>query len=239
MAEKTCISCATQNPSHFEYCKHCGAPLPVVDKVVWEEPVNIEHPDFGEVSYQEYNLFVGGNADSILSDLHASRSGLCLPVLLLGMFFGFAGMSVWFFYRKLKKAGFILLFASLALMGVEAFLNAPLNKSLVDFISQLSFESASPEILSSVFNSYGSLYLEISRYIGFVASFFMSAFALKIYKKESYKRILSIKESYAQSPAIPLELMLKLNGGVSIGLVFVPVIANLLAAPVFFLVSLI
>ena len=239
MAEKICISCATKNPSHFEYCKHCGAPLPVVDKVVWEEPVNIEHPDFDEISYQEYSLFVGKNSDSVLSDFHAPHTRFCLPVLLSGMFFGFVGMSVWFFYRKLKKAGFVLLLIGFLLMGAEAFFNASLNKALVNLVSSLSFENTSPELWSLIFESYGQAYLEISSYISFIASFFVSAFALKLYKKESFKRILSIKESYEQSPAIPLELMLKLNGGVSVGLAFIPVIVGIIAAPTFFLVSLI
>ena len=137
MAEKICLSCATENPSHFEYCKHCGAPLPIVDKIIKEEPVEIEHPPFGEVSYNEYCAFIGNNSCSILRDfrtLDASRFVLSLPVLLLGIFFGFYGMSAWFFYRKLKKAGFILLFTGLLLTFTDAFFNATLNKWLFDYI---------------------------------------------------------------------------------------------------------
>ena len=123
MADKICTSCATNNPSHFEYCKHCGAPLPVVDKAVWQEPVNIERPDFGDIPYHEYQRFIGPNSESILNDFSTTRFGICLPVLLLGMFGGFFGMSAWFFYRKLKKVGFILLAIALLLVGAEAFIN--------------------------------------------------------------------------------------------------------------------
>ena len=92
MAEKICLSCSTENPSHFEYCKHCGAPLPTVDKIVKEEYTPVEEPDFGELSYKEYKKFIGKNADSILHDfntLNTTRFVFCIPVLLLGLFFGF------------------------------------------------------------------------------------------------------------------------------------------------------
>lgn len=238
MADKICNSCATQNPSHFEYCKHCGAPLPVVDKAVWEEPVNIEHPDFGDISYHEYQRFIGPNSEIILNDFSSTRFGICLPVLFLGMFGGFFGMAAWFFYRKLKKVGFILLAIALVLAGAEAFINASLNKTLAEVISSVDFAATTPEFFSSLFEAYDYYYFGIAKYIDFISAFFISAFAFRIYKKESYKRIMAIKEEHLQNQALPLDYSLSQAGGVSIGILLIPIFVGFLAYPTFFLVSL-
>ena len=82
MAEKICASCSRENPSHFIYCRHCGATLPVVDKIRHDMPTAEEKHRFDELSYFEYRRFIGAGADSILYDfekLEGCRFVFSLP----------------------------------------------------------------------------------------------------------------------------------------------------------------
>ena len=242
MTEKICLCCNTENPPHFEYCKHCGAPLPVVDRLPNDDITHTDPPSFDEVSYCEYYQYIGNGARGILEDfnsLKTSRVVFSLPVLFLGLFFGFFGMSAWFFYRKLKKAGTVLLLIGLALIAVEALINAPLIKSLVDYICSLPFDDSLTLNIESALASFAYSYTGIAGYIEFVSSFFVSAFALRIYKNDSYKRILSIKSSVAPDSPVSAHFLLKSSGGTSIGLAFVPFLVSLVATAVAFWVCVI
>ena len=233
MADKNCISCGVKNPAHFTYCKYCGAILPVVDKFPREEkePAHEKHR-FGEVSYYEYRQYIGNGAESILYDFELLDTGrkivFSLPVLFLGLVFGFFGMSAWFFYRNLKKPALILLLIALVFTAVDSFFNASLNQMLVSQLSGLfsakaDFETVI-ESISGIFSYYSFLLINFSSYISFIASFFVSAFALGYYKKHSYKNILTTKLSCAADSVAPLDVLLKKAGGTSVALGFIPVL---------------
>ena len=246
MAEKVCVSCNTENPSHYEYCINCGAPLPTVDKIAKEEYTPVEKPSFGELTYQEYQRFIGKNSESILDDFHrleSSRTVFCLPVLFLGLFFGFFGMSIWFFYRKLKKAGTVLLLIGLGLTVAEGLVNASLNKTFIEsFLSIASSnldEAAMADTLSQLINYFAYSLISFAKYIEFIASFFVSAMALRIYKKNSYELALSIKQKCLADPRLPLDILFKLHGGTSGSLCSLPIVAGVFAPTIMFLVTLI
>ncbi len=247
MAEKVCVSCGVQNPSHFTYCKYCGAILPVVDRFPTEEPSPAEEKhSFGEVSYYEYRRYLGSGADNMLYDFKLLDKGrkfiFSLPVLFLGLVFGFFGMSAWFFYRNLKKPAFILLLIALLFTAVDGLLNASLNQMLVSQLSSIFGSRADFETIiqsvAGIFSYYSYSLVNISSSISFFASFFVSATALGYYQKNSHKNILNIKLRHSQEMREPLDIMLKRAGGTSVGLAFIPVLFALVFPVICFLGSL-
>ena len=246
MTEKVCLGCNTKNPSHFEYCKHCGAPLPAVDKLPKDEPEVTELPSFGELTYREYQRFIGKNAESVLHDFHSLESRrvvFCLPVLFLGLFFGFFGMSVWFFYRKLKKMGTVLLLVGLLFVIIEGVLNASLNKTFFESFMSIAQsnldENTMADTFSQLFSYYSYSLVSFTGYIEFFAAFYLSAIALRIYKKDSYERALALKQKCLADTRFPLDILLKLHGGTSGSLCSLPILAGIFASPIAFLVTLI
>ena len=218
MTEKICISCGTESPSHFEYCKHCGAILPVFDKIPREEECQAEPPSFGEISYDEYSRFVEKNSKSILDDfivLENRRNVFCLPVLFLGLFFGFFGMSAWFFYRKLKAHGAVLFLIGTVVAAVHVALNAEVYKAAWSIGVGMLGGAVDLNLGTALLANLSRYTLNITQYITFLASFFISADALRFYKKASYKKILSLKEKSAEGD-FSLDVALKKQGGVSV-----------------------
>ncbi|MBO5852376.1 MAG: zinc ribbon domain-containing protein [Clostridia bacterium] len=236
MSEKICANCREENQSHFTFCRYCGATLPVVDKIRHDIPKSEEKRLFDELSYFEYRRFIGAGADNILYDfekLEDRRFVFSLPVLFLGILFGFYGMSAWFFYRKLKKSGLILLLVAAFFTLLEGVLNFSVNKTLVIEIFRIlgsNFDSTQMAMsLSDALNYYSYSFIGFSNYISFVASFFVSAFALRIYKNVSYNRALAIKSSFSDESVLPLDIMLHRGGGTSPLLALVPIVLSLLA----------
>ena len=231
MTEKVCVGCGVKNPAHFTYCKYCGAILPVVDKFAAKKkaPVTEKHR-FGEVSYYEYRQYIRNGAENILYDFELLDKGrktvFSLPVLFLGLVFGFFGMSAWFFYRNLKKPAIILLLIAMLFTAVDGFLNASLNQMLVSQLSSLFHSKADFETIiesvSGIFSYFSFSLISFSSYISFFASFFVSAFALGYYKKHSYKNIVATKLRFSEDSSIPLDLLLKKAGGTSTALAFLP-----------------
>lgn len=247
MTEKVCVGCGIKNPAHFTYCKYCGAILPVVDKSPREEKAPVyEKYRFGEVSYYEYRQYIGNGAENMLSDFELLDKGrktvFSLPVLFLGLVFGFFGMSAWFFYRNLKKPALILLLIALVFTAADSFLNASLNQMLVNQLSSLfsakaDFETVI-ESVSGILSYYSFSLISFSSYISFVASFFVSAFALGYYKKHSYENILMTKLQYSADLSQPLDVLLKKAGGTSVALGFIPVLFATIFPVICFLGSL-
>ncbi len=130
---KICVICKTENKPDYKYCKMCGAELPCVDrKPVWEERAPVREPEISEnaeeISTYEMNIFVGKNNHTIVPkfiDLQRNNKkvAFCLPVLLLGLFFGLFGIAAYFLYRKMTKPALITLGASLALILAETVVN--------------------------------------------------------------------------------------------------------------------
>lgn len=231
MTEKICVGCSTENAPHFIYCKNCGATLPVVDKIRREVPSAPENPSFDELSYREYSSYIGSGSESILYDfrrLETSRVVFSLPLLFLGIVFGFYGMSSWFFFRKMKKIGLIMLGLGVLLTVIDAVLNFSLNRTLVTEILRIfggAYGAANLEYVAKNMLNYYSYYLvSISTYIGFFSSFFVSAIGLSIYKNHSYKNALAIKSNWNEEAGVPLDLLLEQNGGISIGLAVIPLV---------------
>ena len=248
MSEKTCVSCGVKNPSQFTYCKYCGAILPVVDRLPKDDVApEEEKPRFDEVSYYEYRRYLGRGADNILYDFALLDKGrnivFSLPLLFLGLVLGFFGMSAWFFYRNLKKPAFILLLTAIVFTAVDALLNASLNQMLVGQLSSIlggrDDLNTIAESVAGVFSYYSYSLVNISSYFSFAASFFVSATALKYYKKHSYEEILMIKLRSSEEICEPLDILLKKAGGTSIALAFIPVLFAVVFPVICFLGSLI
>lgn len=247
MAEKICVGCGVANPEHFTYCKYCGAILPVVDRIVYEEPsAEDKKYSFGDISYYEYRRYIGSGADNILYDFELIDRGrkkvFSLPLLFLGLIFGFFGMSAWFFYRNLKKPAFIMLLIALLFTAVDGLLNASLNQMLVGQISSILGGRGDlqtiAESVGGVLSYYSYSVVNFSSFFSFVASFFVSSFALRLYKKHSYSNILRIKETYVDGVSAPLDILLKKAGGTSLGLAFIPVLFAVFFPVICFLGSL-
>ena len=239
MTDKICVSCSTVNEAHFTYCKYCGAMLPVVDKIQKETPAPIEQkPCFEGISYYEYHRFIGSGAEGILYDFGRLQQGakfvFSLPLLFLGLFFGFFGISAWFFYRNLKKFGlFFLIVGALLTLG-DAFVNLRLNQMVViELVKALNGGITDfVNSLSSLVSYYSLSVVSISKYVGFLASFFISAVGLDIYKEKSSKRILQIKASLNENSQ-PLDLLLKYEGGTRLGLAIIPFAATIILPVIF------
>lgn len=246
MAEKICAVCQTENQAHFTYCKYCGAMLPVVEKIKEEPPKTPENKrSFGEISYFEYHRYIGSGAEGILADFERLETGnrfvFCLPALFLGFFFGFYGLSSWFFYRNLKKYGLILLGLGIFFSLVDALVNFSVNRM---FITEL-FNILSPRadialVLSSVaqlINYYLYSFISVSNPVGFFASIIAAAVCLKIYKKDSERKISNLKAFYNEQSSLPLDILLKKEGGTSLALSTVPFVFYFVLPILFLAVS--
>ncbi len=239
MTDKICVSCSTANESHFTYCKYCGAMLPVVDKIQKEAPSPIEQkPCFEDISYYEYHRFIGSGAESILYDFNRLQNGakfvFSLPLLFLGLFFGFFGISAWFFYRNLKKFGlFFLIVGALLTLG-DALINLRLNQMVITELSKALNAPIAGIInsLSGLISYYSLSVVSLSKYVGFLASFFISAVGLDIYKEKSSEKILQIKASLNEH-SLPLDLLLKYEGGTRLGLAILPFAAAIILPVIF------
>lgn len=243
MAEKICVSCSTANEAHFTYCKYCGAVLPVVDKIQPETPApQEEKPSFGDISYFEYHRFIGSGAENVLYDFNRLQNGalavFSLPLLFLGLFFGFFGLSAWFFYRNLKKWGLILLVIGSLLSLSDAFVNLELNRMLVKELAEILSGNRINlfEAVSGLVSYYSYSVVTLSKYAGFFAAFFVSAIGLTVFKEHCDQRIERIKASYDES-CPPLDIVLKKAGGTRPLLAVLPFIAAFILPMIFVLVG--
>ena len=244
MTDKICVSCSTVNEAHFTYCKYCGAVLPVVDKLQKETPAPTEEkPSFEGISYYEYRHFIGSGADDILYDFNRLQNGakfvFSLPLLFLGLFFGFFGISAWFFYRNLKKFGLFFLILGAVLTLGDTLVNFELYQTIATELAKI-FGSQSANLFSSLsglVSYYLASVVSLSQYVGFLAAFFISAVGLDIYKDKSSEKILQIKASLNET-SMPLDLLLKYEGGTRPGLAVIPFAAAVIL-PMLFPVGLI
>ena len=251
MAEKNCIRCATKNEEHYKFCKYCGAPLPVVDRAGEQfvypnlqpanDNVSPESIDYDGVSGKELSAYIGKNADKIMPKMFAmqltgKKTSFCVPVLVLGLLFGFFGMAFWFFSRKMVKAGAILIACAIVLTAGDALLNYQTNKTVVNDIMALyatifeSPESITEEWINSQANSitlsykdsYNPVVSLVNDYAGgLILPVILGIYALGIYKRKALKEITAIKQN-SQDDGLT-NIRISLAGGRSAGLVFVPI----------------
>lgn len=236
MSNKFCAVCGAENKEHFTYCKQCGAFLPVVEKMPRAEAPSYEKKHtFGDITYAEYSRYIKSGADGILFEFEkldkGSRFAFSLPALFLGLVFGFYGLAAWFFYRNLKKIGFILLMIGAFFTLADALVNYSLVRSLVDGLSGVflygGFDSSRAlQQLINVIYSYSVSFVGIFKHIGFFASFFVSAVCLKIYKKSSALEITKAKE-YCAATGAPFDFVVKQIGGTNVALAAIPFIVYL------------
>ena len=244
MNKKICLRCKTENEENFRFCKRCGAELPVVDKksdfnaeVVFEGEQNA--PFFEEtidgVNRELVRNYVGKNHTRIMASFdNMSRFGkktsFCAPVLILGFLSGFFGMSIWFFYRKMNKIGFLLLAIPLIFTFIDIALNFEIiGEYIKNYASVVSSYAADTEALSEQITQ---LYAEFTtKFVAFapnlrnlieswVAPIGMSVFALYFYKGEAVKRVKAICEENQGDPNLSFKVFL--SGGTSAARVFIP-----------------
>ncbi|MEE0927615.1 MAG: hypothetical protein UIG59_00365 [Acutalibacteraceae bacterium] len=197
MKKKICVTCSTENENHFTYCKYCGAPLPVIDRA----PVIIEGAECSceadanpiledGISREEYRAYIGKSADRILPVFEKmeetkSRFYFCIPVLVLGLIFGFYGIAAWFFSRRIIKYGWLATLCGVLLTGLNFFFNLPLNTVVIETLASLGPDAY------KILAYYDPV--SVSGLIGAVAAFFASVFGLSIYKDKAKKDILKTK----------------------------------------------
>lgn len=246
MNEKKCVKCATLSEEHFTYCRYCGAMLPVVDK----DPLFTENfsdtakaETHAEITPKDYECYIGPNADKITEvfdnmSVTGAKGSWCVPVFILGLLFGFYGISAWFFSRKLNKYAFFSLLAGVVLSFADAVINRQLSTELYGLFTNWIGKGI-PDIYS--FSSFLSgmseyFYLKISlfSFFGTVFTFVSSFFALNCYKKKADGDILQIKTTYVEESDIPLAVKLRHAGGLKSFRAILPLAVGALTNIIFF-----
>lgn len=211
MNYKICTQCQTENEENFDYCRYCGAPLPCIDKAF---PTDTEYFDetaknadvatpypehIYNTSARQLRIFVNKNDAKILTRFHNmeirnKKSSWSSAVFFLGLFFGFFGISAWFFYRKIYKWGFITsLLGFFSVIFPAIFTSASqfelLAKTAFFYISLVITQSA--DYLLAFF--YQLAYfpaIDIAYIISFIlAPLIFAIFAMYIYKCKAVKSI--------------------------------------------------
>lgn len=135
---KICITCGAKNKPAYKYCRDCGAPLPESGSFTasnsgsnyrTENRYNGETFNsgnaFGEITSEELFCYTGNDIKMYnkLCDVAQSpkKRIWCWPLFLLGFFFGFLGMSCWYFYHKMYKPAVALLAVGLVTSGVSEY----------------------------------------------------------------------------------------------------------------------
>ncbi len=247
--EKKCVKCARLSAEHFTYCRYCGATLPVVDRdprfIVEDDASYSEGEDCTAISPKDYEYYIGPNSDKIsevfdsISDT-GSKTSWCTPVFLLGLLFGFYGISAWFFSRKLNRLAFCFLFAGIFLTVTDTVINRQLNAELFSLFG--SFFSGNGSTLRDVYSvatlfsgisEYFYLKFSVSSFFGTVFSFIASFFALGSYKTKADRDILRIKTAHTEEDSLSLGVKLRRAGGRKILRATVPfavgAVANILS----------
>lgn len=262
MAEKICVQCKTKNEEHFNFCKYCGAPLPVVDRFDREEnqthtaytypqPQAASNIDYDGVNEQELALYIGKNSHKIMPKFLAmqlmnKKTSWCFPVFLLGLIFGFFGMAFWFFSRKMIKVGVILAVCGILLTVADSAINAQVNKAVIGDILSSCNAAISGDIdrtqlgnnlnlaIEEYEKNYNPVFSLVASYIG--ATFLpviMAFYGLGIYKTKAIKDIIKIKQANNQDDLDNLRI--RATGGRSDALVIIPVALMLLSGTLSFL----
>ncbi len=263
MDKKICLKCSTENDGNFVFCKYCGAMLPVVDKRYnypqsEEDPSQqIEEPEIDGVSLNDMSLYIGKRPHKFIPKfirMEATRQKIssCIPVLLLGVFFGLFGVSIWFFWRKMPKIGLLFVLFGLLLNFADLAVNYTTYSSYIDGIFELFADVkknphtySDPAVLNQAVNSeiaafqagFNPVISLISRYVGsLMVPSVTSLFALYIYKRKAVADIKQIKSDPVNS--VSAETRIAIKGGCSGLMVLIPIAANALSACAIFAICL-
>ncbi len=241
---KICVRCKTENNADYKYCKTCGAELPFVDKKpIWEydgEAQNTAEDNFhnsDEISTYEMNVFVGKNSNVIVPKFvqlgrEDKKTAFCLPVLLLGLFFGPVGIAAYFLYRKMVTPAVLILAAGFAVTLASMIVNfgairefaegyTELIKELTRMngaMSQADLDKGVEALINAVDEKTVDIFGYINNYLlGVALPIVMALFADYIYKEHSIARISACKAE--GMPKTEYFLTLHRRGGTSGGAV--------------------
>lgn len=249
-----CIRCGSENQDDYKFCTNCGAVLPQKSKPEFNEASDTVKDasngadsvlDFDGVSATEMTAYVKTNANKILPKFHTmekykQKVSFCFPVFFLGLIFGLFGISMWCFYRKMKKLGLISLVLGTALFLADFIFNFNTTSQFIggfaslmrDYLSnEAGFsgtlaQTAFENLIAQYDSSYIRIFSFINQYVGgFICPVLMGMFGYHIYKTRAIKEIKELKDT------CPEELLLSeisLKGGRSKGLLAIPIIVYLL-----------
>ena len=256
-----CIRCGYENQDDYKFCMNCGAVLPQKDKTPYNEnfvckddssKVTDDIIDFDGVSATEMTAYVKTKANKILPKFYAmekykQKVSFCFPVFFLGLFFGLFGISMWCFYRKMKKLGLISLVLGLVLFLADFLFNFNTTSQFIggfaglmrDYLSneagfsEALVQAAFENLIAQYDSSYIRIFSFINQYIGsFICPILIGMFGYHLYKNKAIKDIKELKD------ACPEELLIheiSLKGGTSKGLSAIPIIVYLLTTAVPFI----
>ncbi len=260
-----CIRCGSENHNDYKFCVNCGAVLPQKDKAVFtESPATVDESfksddavtDFDGVSTAEMTAYVKTNQNKILPKFYSmekyrQKVSFCFPVFILGLLFGLFGISMWCFYRKMKKLGLISLVLGLVLVLGDLIVNFNTTTQFIGGYSKLMLdlfsdsqgfsaaltEAAFDNLVAQYDSSYIRIFSFLNQYVGgFICPVLMGMFGLHLYKIKAVKDIKELKG------VCPEELLLSeiaARGGTSKGLLAIPIIVYLLTFIVSFIVFVI
>ncbi len=233
---KKCLRCAAQNGDEYGYCRLCGALLPEIEAKFTSSKFSEEKGDRTiadspfELSVYEMEAFVGKNSDDIVKRFAfmqktGRKASFCLPVFLLGLFFGLFGIAVWFLYRKMTKPAVFLFLGAFIMQAASAIVNFKflylafvaaldifgLPFGQTDFQTVINF---AVQLCKGFFEA--NSVITLSRFsVNAAAIIIFAVFALAIYKKNCCKSVFSLKSKAADKADYTAAL--KNEGGVSVG----------------------
>lgn len=252
---KICLRCQTENNDNFRYCKYCGATLPTVESKRDDIRSHINangDPVDGLVNDLELETFVGVNAKNIMPKFLTIRRGgrkifLCLPVLLLGFFTGCFGMAAYFFFRKMTKIGVILTLCGILLTAGNFLINLQAEKDFINSVypaymtaiekagDPAALNAAAEELSAELDTAYAKLLEETNPILYFIDNYLVRSlvpvalgfYTAYLYYKNALEKIGRIKETL---PEEEQPRAIKSAGGISVGLIFIPVAASIFTA---------
>ncbi len=133
-ADVVCRFCGNENPAGSKLCSRCGAPLIFENKFfennIYMSGVNMpENEPIGNTTAGEAALYVQSNSRRYLPKFKKISGGKKLSFNFASFIFA----PWWFFYRKLYKAGIILLI----LFSAITFMTYPVAKQLTDIVNEM------------------------------------------------------------------------------------------------------
>ncbi len=265
MEEKNtfCRDCGTENEPQYVYCKNCGTPLKAAPKnegYTEDFYKNGEPFDRGQsfvdedgIATEELMAFIGRKAPAFMRRFEMMRQkgnslSWCWPTAILGLLFGPLGSALWFFYRKLYKAAWMLVAIgtiSIVITTALFMANFPVDISQV-FNEAVSVMQTVPEeeqfetlrqifapVYEAAFNYQNKTADALNEIIALTTTILSSLLAYGIYKKRAVSVIYKYRRNNIDSRYYHLGLstMGGTSGGmVALGLVlmaFLPSIVSL------------